>query len=552
MAPSCRLIWSVDAESLNRMLVSAVRDAASRRPAGSRDEMRLRAHDDRAVIARILGLDPEPTRDPINSEKLRETCLRDLRVQRHRFESRPGMTVYPTVYLPAGEGPFPFAVHAFGELDGPETAWAQARGAGLALYGIASIMVEAPGFRSRAGLGDPGDPRLSMGAPAAGVYAWDLIRAIDFAQGIPRLDSSRVALVGEGTACPAVAGAFILDPRCSCAGFVCWGASLATTQTPAPDPLPAMAQVGDRADLLAVRAPSPVLLIGAQDDLAHPTEQMAATAEKLRKAYELTDSAYRVRHETFPGGPDFNRRMRECVYAFLVEHLLQQPRQQYAPELRPMTDGRLNPAEAEDLPLDDPTLAQVGEESRVTFLDILGSGNATGNAHPFDTEERLIPWAKHGHIEPLEPGASLSIHDEDLRPEPAGSKRLPYQGMDRELCQFLGLSVAEVLAQVLHYRLPGRPEGWEPAGIGGDALTSIIASVKTLVDSANPAEQLKLLVAEGPVSSEVARLLRAYRPNLEIRPSHRWQTWSELAASSPALIMPLARYLSFEPSAKSQ
>jgi hypothetical protein len=331
---------------------------------------------------------------------------------------------------------------------------------------------------------------------------------------------------------------------------VCWAGSQEEYDGSCPiDDVPGLSLVGDRSDLLSVRAPTPLLLIGAEDDPCSCSDDLIRTFEKLRATYTMLEGESRLRMEAFPFGKDYNRRMREASYAFFHRYLGDGKTRSYAPELRPLTDGRLNPTPSEtvDRRSSELRVSETPLEGR-TFRQRLERALAEPNPEPYDQLKRLIPWGKHGRVEHLEPGEVLLIHDETVETEPPGSKRLPFLRLDIELCHALGLSAAEFLAQVMHYRLPGRPEGWESTGLGGDAFTSIIASVKTLVEGANPPQNLKLLKAEGPVSSEVARILQIYRPELEVNVSHRWGSWNEHVQSGIVeLTQPAARYLEFRP-----
>ena len=119
---------------------------------------------------------------------------------------------------------------------------------------------------------------------------------------------------------------------------------------------------------------------------------------------------------------------------------------------------------------------------------------------------------------------------------------LPSSGLESDLLCALGLSQAEFLAQVLHLSLPGAPAGWEEAGLSGDPLTAMIASVKTLVSGGELAP-IKSARADGPLSSLVLGALRRFRPDLEIETSHHASNWNEAFKLSPSGgLQPGARY----------
>ena len=78
----------------------------------------------------------------------------------------------------------------------------------------------------------------------------------------------------------------------------------------------------------------------------------------------------------------------------------------------------------------------------------------------------------------------------------------------------------------------------------GDAFTSMIASVKTLVSAAHPEVPPTKVVAIGEVASMTALFLKLYRPELELETSHQYTGWTDaLKLNSRQLAQPNARYL---------
>jgi len=532
----------MDARSLNRMLESRVRDLASKAPPGTSTE-RLR------LVAQSLGLDPEPPRTALAATTTGEILRSGYRIDKVRYESRPGLLVTAYLYLPDGDGPWPAVIRPYGhwELD-KNSVVVQASAISLALAGYACLVIDPPGAAERSAIGPHDDLYLTMGAPVLGVYVWDVIRGIDYLSTRTDIDLSRVGASGGGEGGMAAAYAFALDERIKAIALIAAGASLeSNVHLVCPcAAIPGALNGGDISDVLGLRADSgAVLLAGAEEDAESPIEGLSRTAEKLRRNFRKRDSA--VRFERFLGGRDFNRRMRETVLAFFNEHVWGMPTAPYAPEKRPITDGFLNPFPAETVNALDPGLSVLSEPSveTRTFRDLLSQALAEPYPEPYRVETRLAPWRKYASFDAIRPGAIFAFHDESIdSPKEPGSMLLPGSGIDQKLCTLLGLSVAELLAQTLHYALPGGPESWESAGTGiaGDAFTSMIASVRTLVST--PEAPPKLIVAEGPVASMVARFLLRYRPALEAQTSHLWTSWrAALNSTIPENAQPNARYL---------
>src|SRR5262249_9487682 len=88
--------------------------------------------------------------------------------------------------------------------------------------------------------------------------------------------------------------------------------------------VPATLAIGDRADVLAIRAPAPVLVIGAQDDREFPPEGTKKTGEKLAALWKLFGadaSPGSTGWKVFPGPHDYNQGMRELALGFFDRHL---------------------------------------------------------------------------------------------------------------------------------------------------------------------------------------------------------------------------------------
>jgi len=239
--------------------------------------------------------------------------------------------------------------------------------------------------------------------------------------------------------------------------------------------------------------------------------------------------------------------MREAVIAFFREHLMHEKARSYVTEARPLTDGGVFTFESGTAPQESEELlvTLVGDRQTVTFPEILKNALDHPYPEPFDVHARMIPWARFGKFaEPIR-GGNITLLDK-ADPERKDAIVLPIDDLDWRLCIYLGLSIPEFFAQVVHQLAPGGPEGWEATGITGDALTSVIASMKTLLGSAGSDEPPHTLHAEGRVSSMTARFLKLLRPNLEIYISESQASWKEINDHGfVELAQPRARYLAW-------
>lgn len=538
----------MDALKINEMLEKRVRDLA--RTGGT-----VAASERSKFLRQALSLEPLPPKTDLRAQVTGTLEGEGYRLEKLRYEARPGELVTAHLYLPAAPGKHPVILSPHGHWAYKKsTPHIQSRGISLALEGFACLTVDSPGYswdendtNERRGMGSHDDWFLAMGAALQGIYVWDLMRGLDYLETRPECDTSRVGITGSSGGGTASLYAFAVDSRIGCAAPVCSMASFetATTDGCLCNHVPGVMQLGDRSDLLLMRAPAPVLIVGATVDADFPADATQRTYDKLRKVLKS-----KARLAIVEANHDYNRRMRESVVAFFKEILQGEPRREHKAEIRPLTDGWENNYPGGTYAAEDPVqwVLPVADRQTITMRDILTRQLAEPYPEAYDSVARLVPWGRYGRLGTPEGGAILAIHDEDIEnPKDLNSVPLPVRKINGRDAFYIGLSVSEVMAQMLHLALPGSGENWEAAALqGSPALTSIMASVKTLVSPGHAPGPPRMVSAEGPISSMVALVLARYRPDLEVEISHSWSSWSELLESGiPELSQPGARYLEF-------
>ena len=541
-------------EQINALIGKRLRELAASGGEVPQAERRKR-------LMQCLGLDPLPPRTDLRAQVTGVDQREGYRLEKIRYEARPGELVTAHLYMPDGPGPFPVVLNPHGHWSHKKgTPWVQARGISLALYGFAALVVDSPGYswddnvaNERKAMGSHDDWFASMGAPLNGVYTWDLMRGLDYLETRPDCDTKRVGITGTSGGGTATMYTFAADERINCAVPVCYVASYenSTTDGCLCNHVPGILRLGDRSDIMALRAPAPAMIIGATVDGDFPLEGTKLAFEKLRRIYKSKGAEDKVRLEIVEAEHDYNRRMREAMLAFFLEHLKGEPRRGHVPELRPLTDGGTVPYPSGTLPDESLDLLVTKPEERqtISMRDILTRSLREPYPEPYSIEYRLVRWGKYGKLPDVTPGAVVGIYDSGLvqTPKEPGSIGIDFSKLNERECIYMGLSIPEVVAQILHLSLPGGPETWESNSVlSGDAFTSMIASVKTLVSSASPADPPKMLVAEGPVASMTAKFLKLYRPDLQIEVTQQWSSWLEVMETHiRELSQPAARYLAW-------
>src|SRR5262245_32765912 len=164
---------------------------------------------------------------------------------------------------------------------------------------------DAPIERRWEGTHDDLTLTLSAGS-ATGIYVWDLMRALDYLETRPEADTRHVGITGTSGGGLATAYAFAADDRFNAAVSVCYACSLELQPNNGClcNHVPGTLQVGDRADVLAIRAPAPVMLIGATNDAEFPPDAMKLSGEKLRALYAVAGAADNTQCRIFESGHD--------------------------------------------------------------------------------------------------------------------------------------------------------------------------------------------------------------------------------------------------------
>ncbi len=322
-------------------------------------------------LLKSLGLDPMPVRTPLNARITGTIQRNGYHIEKLVFESRPRFYVTGHVYVPdKPENSLAVGRQSLAESGDPLAAllpsangqrrtaneaagrypvivnvnghWAhkkdedriQLRCAFQALQGYIAIAIDSPGWSfegknliERRPEGTHDDFMLVEGGTnTTGYYVWDAIRALDYMATRPDTDMSHIGLTGASGGGLATLYTFAADDRYTAAVPVVYLASMEL----APDNgclcnhVPGTSQIGDRSDVMAIQAPKPVLIMGAQNDGEFPPEATRLTAKKMQDSWKLFGKDGDVYVHIFAGGHDYNQPMRETMIGFFNRYLKQQ------------------------------------------------------------------------------------------------------------------------------------------------------------------------------------------------------------------------------------
>ncbi|MSR62721.1 MAG: hypothetical protein EXS08_09800 [Planctomycetes bacterium] len=319
---------------VREFLESKVRAKAERAVPATRAEFVARQKDDKRELMRSLGLEPLPERTPLNARITGTLQRAGYTLEKLVYESRPGMPVTAHLYVPdhANGTKLPVLVNPHGHWEHKKfEPVVQTRAIAQALHGYLALVVDSPGFSfegdakvERRGAGPHDDLRLILGSTnATAEYVWDLMRGLDYLATRPEADMTKIGITGASGGGLATVYAFAADERFQVAVPVVYATSLTVNSHNGClcNHVPGTLAIGDRADVLGIRAPAPVLVVGAQEDREFPPQGTQKTGAKLTALWQLFGAEASVGWKVCPGPHDYNRDMRELALGFFDRHL---------------------------------------------------------------------------------------------------------------------------------------------------------------------------------------------------------------------------------------
>jgi cephalosporin-C deacetylase-like acetyl esterase len=315
-------------------LYRKVKALAARPLPATKDELEGDKPNRKKELMRCLGLDPLPPRTPLKAEVTGVIKRNGYRIEKIVFESRPNFPVTGHLYIPDGPPGTKYPV-----ILNPHGHWTQKkmeptvqlRLIAQALGGYLAFIIDSPGWSfegtsliERRSAGCHWDfPLVEGSANATAIYVWDQMRALDYLATRPEADMTRVGLTGASGGGLAAMYEFAADERITCAVLVVYPTSLEINPDNgcACNHVPGVLQIGDRSDIIAIRAPAPVFVIGARQDAEFPPAGTQLTGEKLKKIWGLYGAADSTGWQIFEGPHDYNQLMRERAMGFFDKSL---------------------------------------------------------------------------------------------------------------------------------------------------------------------------------------------------------------------------------------
>lgn len=326
----------------------------------------------RAVLERSLGWEEGLESPPLEAEILGTTGFDDHRIQRVRYTSMPGFRVPACLYLPEGPPPpWPAVLIPVGHWSvGKADASLQKQAIDLARIGIAALIPETLGQGERGAANNSHQASFGLalsGLSSRGVMLHELRRGLDYLQS---RDDVRADALGVSGSSAGGLDSWLLaatDRRIAASApvaFVTGHRELLlrrARQCPCIY-FPELAAHLDPAEILALAAPTPLLLVSAQRDPLFPIAGSRRVLTEARELYTIAGAAGHLLDFESNDVHAHNQEMRERITGFFGRFLRAEDIAEAVPE---------SPVKV--LAADDPALRvfrEEGDPSTRTLVDL--------------------------------------------------------------------------------------------------------------------------------------------------------------------------------------
>jgi pimeloyl-ACP methyl ester carboxylesterase len=306
-----------------------------------------------------IGLTRLPERTPLNARVLRTHDLGDHVIENVIFYSRPETPVPANIYRPKSTGgrrlPAVLSVlgHWLGEGKAAEQNQILARK--LAQLGFIVMTYDAIGHGERNHSGNThhhaGHSLLPLGETIAGWMVWDSIRAADYLQSRPDVDSQRIGIAGNSGGGLNTLFTSAVDARFRAAvvaGYVFefqswmkYGGSHCTCVY-----LPGLYRSMEWFEIAGLTAPRPLLMLQGTRDSIFPRTSARSAGRATEELYNRIGQRGGARLDMIPNEPHgLSKPFREAIYGWMRLHLSGQG------DGSPLAEGNVV-----SLPVNDPRL----------------------------------------------------------------------------------------------------------------------------------------------------------------------------------------------------
>jgi len=295
------------------------------------------------IDAFLKAVGPFPERTPLNPRITKTHQKEGYRVEMVLLETQPNFYMTGALYLPDDpkwQQPYPAMLVLCGHSDLGKGAELYSKGCVLAaVNGVAAFVIDPIDQGERHQLlkkdGKPYsttvaahnllDPSsIAVGRSAAHFMIWDMIRAIDYLESRPDIDSKRIGASGNSGGGTQTSYIMALDSRVAVAAPACYicglYGQLLRTQGPQDAEQCIFGQLGfymDHADYVMMRAPRPTLICTATRDF-FPIEDAWHTYRAAKRFYDRFNASEKVSLIETDATHGWSTHLREATVRWMV------------------------------------------------------------------------------------------------------------------------------------------------------------------------------------------------------------------------------------------
>jgi dienelactone hydrolase len=294
----------------------------------------------RQALTEVLGKFPEKT--PLNPKITNDIQKDGYRIQNIIFESRPGLYVTSSLFIPDNARKAPAVIYCSGH---SETGYRSYQNllVNLVKKGFVVFAFDPIGQGERLQYYNAEKKRSAFRFPAfehsyvgaqlfitgnslANTMIWDGVRALDYLVTRNEVDTSRIGITGRSGGGTQSAYIAAMDSRIKAVAPENYITDLTRMfQTLGPQDAEQIFFHGvvkglDMADLLTVRAPKPALLIATTMDM-FPIRGAEESAREVSRIYQAYNSPEAFNMVTDDGPHASTKKNREAMYAFFQKEL---------------------------------------------------------------------------------------------------------------------------------------------------------------------------------------------------------------------------------------
>ena len=320
------------ANALRHTIEASCRLLEKRRPPASREQWEEARPGLELSLMEVLGLDPLPDRTPLNPRITGRAECAAYTVENVVFESRPRFYVTANLYIPKSASlPAPAVVVTMGHAMEESKNYHLYHAAQVSLARLGFVVLgfdpigqgerRLPGFGHHLAYGS-----FLVGRTMEGMMVWDAMRALDYLLTRPEVDPERIGLTGNSGGGMNTFYAMPVDERFAAGASFCFVCSYFDWVRDGGNHcicnhLPGVFRRLEEFEILALRAPRPILVGSGSEDRIFPIRGTRQAVANAQEVYGFTGAEDAIALVEIQEGHGWRQPLREAAYGWFARWL---------------------------------------------------------------------------------------------------------------------------------------------------------------------------------------------------------------------------------------